>query len=66
MPNVNLYTTSKDEELEDPDRIEVLKMTRFYEMVHDKKKVGMPVRPIGKEDRRAKTEAEIIEQWPLI
>jgi hypothetical protein len=66
LPNVNLYTTSKDEELEDPDRIEVLKMTRFYEMVHDKKKVGMPVRLIGKEDRRAKTEAEIIEQWPLI
>jgi hypothetical protein len=35
-------------------------------MVHDKKKVGMPVRPVGKEDRRAKNEAEIIEQWPLI
>ena len=43
LTNCNLYTiTGADEN--DSERQEVIKVSRFYEMVHDKRTVGMPVR----------------------
>lgn len=66
VPNVNLHTVTKSEETDDPEKLEVIKMTKFYEMVHDKKNIGMPVRSVTSEDRRAKTEAQLVEQWPMI
>ena len=66
VPNVNLHTLTQAEEDEDPEKLEVIKMTKFYEMVHDKSSIGMPVRPVTKEDRRAKKEGDVVEMWPLI
>ena len=61
MPNVNLHTVTKSEENDDPEKLEVIKMSKFYEMVHDKKSIGMPVRSVTAEDRRAKNEAQLVE-----
>lgn len=36
-----MFTLTKDEE-EDQERQEVLKVAKFYEMIHDKKVVGIP------------------------
>jgi len=66
VPNVNLHTVTKSEENDDPEKLEVIKMTKFYEMVHDKKSIGMPVRQVTAEDRRAKNEGQLVEQWPMI
>ena len=61
VPNVNLHTVTKSEENDDPEKLEVIKMSKFYEMVHDKKSIGMPVRSVTAEDRRAKNEAQLVE-----
>jgi hypothetical protein len=50
----------------DMERSEVLKMSRFYEMVHDKKSIGMPVRRINPKSDFVNNEKEIIEKWPII
>jgi hypothetical protein len=49
----------------DPDRQEVIKISRFYEMVHDKRTIGMPVRRLSNKDYVA-TEALMVEKWPII
>ena len=41
-------------------------MSRFYEMVHDKKSIGMPVRRISPKSDFVTNEKEIIEKWPII
>jgi|TARA_B110000285_G_scaffold111324_1_gene126377 hypothetical protein len=41
-------------------------MSRFFEMVHDKKNVGMPVRRLNPKSDYCKNETEIIEKWPII
>ena len=61
VPNVNLHTVTRSEEEDDPDKLEVIKMTKFYEMVHDKKSIGMPVREITAEDKRFNKESQIVE-----
>jgi len=66
VPNVNLHTLTRSEEEDDPEKLEVIKMTKFYEMVHDKAHIAMPVRSIDKSDRRAKNEKDLVESWPLI
>lgn len=66
VPNVNLHTLTRSEEEDDPEKLEVIKMTKFYEMVHDKAHIAMPVRAIDKSDRRAKNEKDLVESWPLI
>jgi hypothetical protein len=43
----------------------VIKVSRFYEMVFDKKVIGMPVRKLGVQDY-VSSEAHMIEKWPLI
>ena len=45
IQNLNIFTLTKEEE-EDQERQEVLKVAKFYEMVHDKKVVGMPARKL--------------------
>jgi hypothetical protein len=66
VPNVNLHTITRSEEEDDPEKLEVIKMTKFYEMVHDKKSIGMPVREITADDKKFNKEAQIVELWPLI
>ena len=46
LTNCNVYTITKADE-NDAERAEVVKISKFYEMVHDKKIIGMPVRKIG-------------------
>ena len=45
ISNCNLFVLTKEEE-DNYERSEVLKVSKFYEMIHDKKVVGMPVRAI--------------------
>ena len=44
----------------------MLKVSKFFEMVHDKPIVGMPVRAISDKDYKYSKEFEIVESWPLI
>ena len=65
ISNCNIYALSAEEE-KDPERAEVLKVAKFYEMVHDKTVIGMPVRAITEKDYKYSKEFEIVETWPLI
>lgn len=47
------------------EKQEVLKMSKFYEMIHDKKAIGMPVRELTAKDL-SNNETELIEKWPII
>ena len=49
LTNCNLYTITKADE-SDAERSEVVKVSKFYEMIHDKRIIGMPVRKIGHSD----------------
>ena len=55
-----------DEEERDPEKAECTKVAKFYEMVHDKKVVGVPVRAISEQDYKYTKEFQIVESWPLI
>lgn len=65
VQNCNLYVLTKSDEAE-MERSEVLKMSRFYEMVHDKKSIGMPVRKLSAKSDFVSNEKELIEKWPII
>ncbi len=41
-------------------------MSKFYEMIHDKKTVGMPVRELSPINDYVDSEAFLVEKWPLI
>ena len=45
IPNLNIFVLTPEEE-EDQEREEVLKVSKFYEMVHDKGVVGLPTRTL--------------------
>lgn len=64
IPNCNIYTITKTDE-NDSEKQEVIKVAKFYEMVHDKKSIGMPVRKLAINDYLA-GEAQVVEKWPLI
>ena len=64
LTNCNIYTITKSDE-NDSERQEAIKVAKFYEMIHDKKAVGMPVRRVSSNDYGA-TEEQIIERWPLV
>lgn len=64
LTNCNIYTITKADENEQ-ERQEVIKVAKFYEMVHDKKSLGMPVRKLTNNDYVA-NEQQLIEKWPLI
>jgi hypothetical protein len=51
---------------DDQEKQEVLKVTRFYEMLFDKKAVGMPVRKIRKNSDFVAIESQLVEKWPII
>ena len=44
----------------------MLKVTKFFEMLHDKQAVGIPVREIASDETRYRTENQVIESWPII
>lgn len=64
LTNCNMYTITRSDE-NDSERQEVIKVARFYAMVHDKKTVGMPVRRLTNQDFVA-NESQMVEKWPLI
>lgn len=64
VTNCNIFTITKSDE-NDSERQEVIKVGRFYEMVHDKKVIGMPVRKLGLQDY-VTSEAQMLEKWPII
>ena len=64
ITNCNLYTITRADE-SDTERQEVIKISRFYEMVHDKHRVGMPVRRLGAKDFVG-SEQQMLEKWPII
>ncbi|CDW75335.1 UNKNOWN [Stylonychia lemnae] len=64
LTNCNVYTITKSDE-NDSERQEVIKVSKFYEMVYDKKAIGMPVRKLTINDYVA-SEQQLIEKWPLI
>lgn len=45
----------------------MLKVAKFYEMIHDKKAVGMPARKLDSlKDWQTASEKQLVEKWPLI
>lgn len=64
ISNCNIYTITRSDENEQ-ERQEVIKVAKFYEMVHDKKAVGMPVRKVTNEDL-VDSETQLLEKWPII
>ena len=65
VANCNLYVMTKSDE-NDAERSEVIKVSRFFEMVHDKKTIGMPVRKLNPKSDFSNSEAELIEKWPIV
>jgi hypothetical protein len=65
IQNLNVYTITKSDE-NDPEKQEVIKVAKFYEMVHDKKVIGMPVRRIVPGVDVVSSEMNLVEKWPLI
>ena len=65
VPNCNVFALTEEEE-RDEESAEVLKVTKFYEMVHDKPSVGLPVREIAQDETRYTSEKQVIESWPII
>lgn len=59
-----MYTITKSDE-SDSERQEVIKVAKFYEMVHDKARIGMPVKRLTKSDFIT-NEMQLVEKWPLI
>lgn len=61
-----MFVLTQEEE-EDQERQEVLKVAKFYEMVHDKKFVGLPARKHHNlKDWETANEKQLVEKWPLI
>ena len=65
VPNCNIFALTKEEEA-DSEQTELLKVTKFYEMVHDKLTIGLPVGPVTAIDSRFIDERQKIESWPII
>ena len=65
VPNCNIFALTEEEE-QDSERAEVLKVTKFYEMVHDKPTIGVPVRAIAANETRYADEKQVIESWPIV
>ncbi len=64
LTNCNIYAITRAED-EVAERQEVIKVAQFYEMVFDKKVIGMPVRRLTNKDY-VPSEAQMVEKWPLI
>jgi hypothetical protein len=46
--------------------MEVLKVSKFYEMIHDKQAIGVPVREVAADEKRFADDRQVIETWPII
>ena len=51
VPNCNVYALTEEQE-KDSEAAEVLKVQKFYEMVHDKQTIGVPVRELADDETR--------------
>ena len=60
MPNCNVYALTEEEE-KDTEKAEILKVAKFYEMVHDKQSIGVPVRQFKADETTHTDERQIIE-----
>jgi hypothetical protein len=60
-----MYTLTRSDE-EDTERQEVIKIAQFYEMLFDKKAVGMPVRQLDSINDEEKLPMQLVEKWPLV
>lgn len=65
IQNLNMYTITKTDEA-DPEKCEVVKVARFFEMIHDKKKIAMPCRKLDPATDFVTSEAQMVEKWPII
>ena len=65
LQNCNIYCLTKKDEA-DNEKQEVIKVSRFYEMVFDKKRIGMPIRNLRQYKDFVNSELELVEKWPLI
>lgn len=65
VQNLNMYTLTKSDE-DDQEKQEVIKIAKFYEMHHDKKAVGMPVRKLDAIKDDEKNPMQLVEKWPLV
>jgi hypothetical protein len=65
VPNSNIYCITKKDE-DDPEKSEIIKVSQFYEMVHDKPVVGMPVREIKADEYKIDSDIQLVEKWPII
>lgn len=43
----------------------MIKVAKFFEVIHDKKTIGIPVRKLTVSDYIS-SEAQLLEKWPLI
>ena len=60
-----MYTLTKTDE-DDQEKQEVIKVARFFEMVHDKSALGVPTRALHPVHDFVTSEAQLIEKWPMI
>ena len=65
VPNCNIFALTPEEE-KDEEKAEVIKVSKFYEMVHDKQCIGIPCRELNPENSRFTEEKQIVESWPII
>ena len=51
VPNCNICALTPEEE-KDEEKAEVIKVSKFYEMVHDKQTIGVPCRELNPDNSR--------------
>ena len=56
ISNCNMYMLTRNDE-QDNEKSEVLKISKFYEYIHDKATVGLPTRKVGAADKGSHSEA---------
>lgn len=64
VSNCSVYVmTAQDEQ--NQEKAEVLKVAKFYELVHDKPIIGMAVQ-VPVDEKLQGQETRIVETWPLV
>lgn len=64
ISNLSIYVLSKEDEL-NHERQEVIKVSKFYEFVHDKSVIGLSTQQPLDQSLQGQ-ETRIIETWPII
>lgn len=60
VSNCNVFVATQAQE-DDTETFEILKVSKFYEMIQDKHGVAIPVHALDKDDFGAKNDAQIVE-----